>query len=576
MATTRLGNRVEFSVKNTWTTWLPTLATTSDERRRRSLSFFGVALVLLVVGARAESSVEVETFEGKIIGYRQNSSSLVSFLGIPYGADTAGENRWRPPQDPEPYFWDKPLDAREFGPSCPQDAEGLYEGFERLAALTGAPEPSYLRFNESVQSEECLFLNVFTPSVNGTKPVLVWVYGGDLTWGRASDYLPGGLLRDVVLVTFNYRVGAFGYFAHPSLTEGTNLGLLDQIKALEWVRDNIDVFGGDPDNVVVFGESAGGSSVAALLVSPATDGELFKGAIMQSADFSKIAPPGVNMSVVHEAYIETGVAMGAPKGPDQLQSLRRLPTSSILKEWPATRETIMYMDDVSLSTPFFQAVENGDNMQVPILVGTNEDDGSLFVNANPWPLLTYMEILFPPGKVTNSEQYESLLAQVFKGRSKDLLEVYPSKNLTTSIENMFTDATFAAPAYEAARMWAQQGLPSYLYLFKQPPPPDVAAVFGVPHGADLPYVWGGQKYLFKGAFPFPVTSEALMGDIQEFWKNFASKGNPNGDGLATWSTFKEAGGTNNFALGSAPAQEPIPRLEGKKILMELYGVFAKR
>merc|ERR1711970_631349 len=230
--------------------------------------------------ARADpdaSAPIVSTTAGKVQG--EVIDGIYTFKGIPYAADTSGANRWTAPKDPEP--WSDVRDATTFMDRCPQtENDG---GFTALIEnVTGVSAPSLSNPDAGI-SEDCLGLNVYTPAFDENLPVMVWIHGGALTNGAGSLY-PGEVLvnaGDVIVVTINYRLGFLGYFAHPELN-GTNFGPLDQIKALEWVSENIESFGGDPSNVTIFGESAGGASVLALMASPLSEG-LFQRVIAQSA-----------------------------------------------------------------------------------------------------------------------------------------------------------------------------------------------------------------------------------------------------------------------------------------------------
>merc|ERR1711959_69006 len=232
------------------------------------------AALALVVGAHAQSDgLVVQTTSGPVQGFEAASGNFSAFLGIPF----ASAGRWETPEDPTP--WTEPFQATEYGPICAQASQFVSGG-----EIVMADQPwNYAEAPVWNQSEECLSVNVYAPANATDAPVMVWIYGGALVFGDSNgfSYPPDVLVgKDVVLVTFNYRLGPFGYFAHPDLN-ATNFGLYDQIKALEWVQANIEQFGGDPDNVTLFGESASASSVASLLVSPLTE-DLFNRAIIES------------------------------------------------------------------------------------------------------------------------------------------------------------------------------------------------------------------------------------------------------------------------------------------------------
>ena len=264
-----------------------------------------IATAIAMVSASPDQ-LAVDTAFGKVRGVDEGTYS--AFKGIPYEASTAGEGRWTAPKDPEP--WEDVRDATKFGAICPQvppENDVYVKTISEELGLEGNDNSTY------TMDEDCLFLNVYTPNVTGDLPVMVWIHGGTLVSltsefqlrrrlpalltcsrdslffslsmvkvsGAGSQYPADGLVAEgVVVVTINYRLGFLGFFAHPDL-EDTNFGLLDQVKALEWVQQNIASFGGDPDRVTIFGESAGGASVLALLVSPLAEG-LFTNVIAQS------------------------------------------------------------------------------------------------------------------------------------------------------------------------------------------------------------------------------------------------------------------------------------------------------
>merc|ERR1712188_245612 len=290
-----------------------------------SATLLVIATLVGCTGVWADNtSPTVQINSGEVIGQVEKSSdgeSVYSFKGIPY----AQADRWESPEDPAP--WSEPLDATKYGAQCAQPSEEYFwndMGFKNLAKYDvgfNINKDTETVIPDWPTSEDCLFLNVFTPSLNESSknessngaPVMVWIHGGALFVGSGAGYPPQNLAaKGVVVVTINYRLGLFGYFAHPDLN-GTNFGLQDQVKALEWVKNNIADFGGSPDQVTIFGESAGGTSVLALMVSPLSEG-LFQRVISESIGI--VSPPNVTVSEASKLGVRLGEQLGLSAGSD--------------------------------------------------------------------------------------------------------------------------------------------------------------------------------------------------------------------------------------------------------------------
>merc|ERR1712193_41366 len=345
------------------------------------LALLAIALALATSGVTAadtgsnQPTPVVQTNSGKVVGVVEqgfDNKPIYAFKGIPYAADPSGSNRWLPPQDPE--SWSDVRDTSTWGNVCPQtnDVAILDQFIANQTGLDGSkvPEPT-----ETI-SEDCLVLNVFSPSLNTTEkaPVMVWIHGGALAAGSGQEYPHKNFVKeDVVLVTINYRLGFLGYFAHPDLN-ATNFGLQDQVKALEWVQKNVGAFGGDPSQVTIFGESAGGQSVQALMVSPLSAG-LFKGAISESGDAAQSL--NITMSEAGKLGVAVGEALNISAGADQLEQMRSLPASKIIsvfsemgQEYGPTNAFI-YVDNVSMDIDSSSGFQQGLNHDVPFMIGSN-------------------------------------------------------------------------------------------------------------------------------------------------------------------------------------------------------------
>ncbi len=436
----------------------------------------------------------VMTSAGPVQGVVVQHGVIRVFRGIPYAAPPIGPLRWRPPLPAQP--WAAVRDATHFGPPCMQ----------RVAA-DALVQPS----------EDCLTLNIWSPPPNrrlGTLPVMVFIHGGGFVFGAGSEapYDGTGLAsHGVVLVTLNYRLGVLGFLAHPGLAaEGSpsgNDGLLDQIAALAWVRDNAAAFGGDPRRVTIFGESAGGSSIAALLAAPAARG-LFSKAILQSAAI------GWKLRTTEEAS-RTGLVLG----PD-LEQLRTMPANALLRY--ATRIQALAPKMAPIPLPFPVAgppVLPEQPVQaalppIPMMIGDNQDEGISF--ARPWALF-------------DREGYVKALKTVFGPLWREAAATYPAAtdaDVPRAAADLVGDGMFYAGARTLARRAAASGAPVYFYLFDEPVgdhPPR--------HAAELTSVFGT---LPPAASP---QQHALSELMMTAWTRFAATGDPNGPGVPSWPRF---------------------------------------
>jgi len=478
---------------------------------------------------------KVETTAGWIEGVA--SDGLCAFRGIPYARPPVGALRFRAPASVEPWRGVRAADA--FGPTPPQNAS-------MVGALLGLPATE--------SSEDCLTLNVWTPACDGARrPVLVWIHGGGFLFGAGSQPLYDGarLARrgDAVVITINYRLGALGWLALPGLGDdgalGGNFGLLDQIAALEWVRDNVAAFGGDPRNVTVFGESAGGMSVGTLLGTPAARG-LFQRAILQSGAAHNVSSPEI-ASRVGRRFLET---LGA--GARDLGALREAPLAALLDAQAKTAAALFgrmaeglpfqpVVDGTVLPKRPLDAIASGACAGVPILVGTNLDEWKLFGLAD-----TSLAKLDEAGLVERLARVLGATGGDGTGLAARAVEVYraarsarresvEARELWFAIEG---DRVFRVPAIRLAEAAAEQGSAVHKYLFGHASPA-LGGALGACHALEVPFVFGGLEEPAVRAFVGEGDAvQALSDAMQDAWLAFARDGRPAAAGLAPWPAYE--------------------------------------
>ena len=461
------------------------------------------------------------------------------FKNIPFAAPPVGDLRWRAPQ-PAP-SWSEARDATDFGPICPQNVTQYTKGLK--------------------QSEDCLSLNVWSPNTTSSAklPVMVWIYGGSFVTGGASlQFYDGTDLakRGVVIVTLNYRLGELGFLAHPALaSEHTsddatgNFGLLDQIAALKWVRANIAAFGGDPNNVTIFGESAGGMSVNDLVASPMARG-LFTKAISESGlGLNEI--PSLEKAV--QASTDWGTAMGVTgSDAEALAKLRALKGDDILKRRTEVRST-PFIDGKVITGQVSVAFAKGDIAKVPYIAGSNSNEASLAPTIGT-------------DTVKDLSKFGDALPAV--------RAVYEANGKLTDAEfgrQVFGDALFTAPAQTLAGFVDRNGAPARVYHFAYVADYYHGKVPGVNHGAEIPFVFGFRGLGFLANFTNDADRKTatLMGD---YWTNFAKTGDPNGAGLPAWPAFSN---TSRQTLVVDDTVKAVPDFRRGQVQI-MTGVWARR
>jgi len=521
----------------------------------------------------------VETTHGKLEGSQrgadranQADQAYQAYRGIPFAMPPIGELRFRAPVLPEP--WGGVRDATRFGPSAPQNKVD----FDLVPGLDVGP-----------QSEDCLYLNVLTPGADASRrPVMVWIHGGAFTSGSGSqqmyDFRPLVGRGDVVVVSLNYRLGAFGFLHLEELLgadyQGSgNAGMLDQVAALEWVRDNIERFGGDPENVTVFGESAGGMAVGTLLGLPAAQG-LFARAIPQSGAAHAINSAR-DASAVATAFLEElacdKASPGAARGYQAL--LREASVEELLAAQARcisrferagnTRSFRPVVDGSVLPRPPLEAIQRGSARDVAVMVGCTRDECKLFGFQDPQlkeldeaTLGERMEARVPGLDEAGKTLASSLVAsyrRARKGRSDRAgssgAESLSAREIFLALE---TDRLFRIPAIRLAEAQLRSGAPTYAYLVSYESPL-LDGALGACHGIDMPFVLGaaGSKAaeMFAGSGP---DVERLTLAMMHAWLAFARSGDPNHEALPLWTQYdEERRPTMVFDRESALEDDPL-------------------
>jgi para-nitrobenzyl esterase len=448
-------------------------------------------------------------------------SGVYQFLGLPYAAPPTGNLRWRPPRPPA--GWRGVRDATQFAPSCPQPTQG--NPFLPPGAL----------------SEDCLYLNIYTPTFRRTadRPVLVWIHGGGFTEDGARNYDGSNLAAaGAVVVTLNYRLGALGFLAHPALARhprgpAGNYGLMDQIAALDWVRSNIARFGGDPHNVTVAGQSAGGVSVLALLVSLRARG-LFQRAIVQSGAFALTQQPLADAEAAGEAL---STQAGCP---DQTaRCLRQLPVDSLVNSF--TRPGIPgVIDGRVLTESIGTALAGGRFAHVPILNGVNHLEELIFTAGLGLAVSGGTFVGVPVHPVTPDGYITDIAAVlgVSEAKAASIAALYPVDTYAlpdVAFATLVSDANFACPALQVDR-WTSARVPTFAYQFNDDNAPERFAPLppAATHSSELQYIFDQPNAPIPGTLD--ADQQALAASMRAAWASFAANGDPSTPSLA-WPSF---------------------------------------
>jgi para-nitrobenzyl esterase len=485
--------------------------------------------------ALLEAPVRVDG--GLLAGVRDAGTGVTAYLGVPFAAPPVGPLRWRAPA-PVP-AWDGVRRADRLAAQCMQPgraADSVYAEFSGVQAM----------------SEDCLYLNVWTPAASAQEklPVMVWIHGGAFQQGSPSNpvFVRGDLPRQgVVLVTIAYRLGPFGFMAHPQLSAEAggasgNYGLMDMAAALRWVQRNIAAFGGDPARVTAFGQSAGAHGVIALMASPEARG-LFRQAIAQSF--------GISPTPTLAAAETDGLRFAQQAGTPDIAALRALSAQELMQRYLAQGSRFnLIVDGKFLPRSLGDAFAAGQEQPVPLVTGWTRDEGTAFPAA------------------PSADDFKARLGRRFGARAMAAEGLYPAADdaeAARSSRQLFGDELFAGGVLAAARAHAARA-PTYVYHFAHAQPfkpgqryreADPASALGAFHSSDYPYVFGTTQVLTRDWGPDDARMTALM---QGLWLQFAKTGDPNGPGLPYWPGFED-GSPTVLQLVPDPVLVDVPRAD---------------
>jgi len=522
---------------------------------RIAILIMGACAILLIAStAHANDSLRVVTDGGKIQGSLSRDGQVRAFLGIPYAAPPVGPLRWKPPQPAAK--WSGIRSATSFGSRCMQTH--LYTD---------------MVFRDSGPSEDCLTLNVWTPAGKDSAPlpVMVWIYGGGFVTGGTSEPRQDGehlAHKGVIVVSMNYRLGIFGFFALPGLAAESpnhaagNYGLMDQRAAIDWVRRNIAAFGGDPAKVTIFGESAGSISVSAQMASPLSKG-LFARAIGESG--GALTGPGLTFLTLPVSEKRCQEFAESALKNSSLEYLRSVSAADLLK----AASTVPHSEDIFwpnvdgefLPESVAAIYAAGDQAHVPLLAGWNKDEGDL-------------DDIGQPGKPT-PESLRAMAISRFGVKAPEFLEAYSASNDAEALraaEDFAGDAFIAYSTWEWLEAQVKTGnAPVYRYHFDLGSPGDPLhpAAIGAFHSDDIEYVFGTLNSR-RGATWRPEDYK-LSELMQTYWTNFAKTGDPNGANLPAWPTYNPAAKWQVMHLSPHSQAQPDQHRDRYLFLQQVWG-----
>ena len=471
----------------------------------------------------------VATDAGKVSGLTNQAGDVRIYKGIPFAAPPVGDLRWKEPQPVKP--WEDVKKCTDFAASPMQSKPDPFGVYTREFLIPYEPI-----------SEDCLYLNVWTAAKTPSekRPVLVYIYGGGFVSGGAGVPIYDGeamAKKGIIFVVINYRVGIFGFFAHPELTRESphnasgNYGLMDQLAALIWVKKNIAAFGGDPHKVTIAGQSAGSTSVNCLVASPLSKG-LFSGAIAESgASFISQQGSG-GLREAEAAGVKTATALDA----STIAELRSKPAAELLGKGQSRPVIDGYVLPATIADIFNEHKQN----DVPVLTGWNEDDA--FVG--------------PP---KTAEEYKKMIKSQYGADADAFLKLYPAgsdQEAATSQTRINRDQIFGMQNYTWANVQNEKGKSKiYVYRFTRRLPATADFVkYGAFHTGEVAYAYDNLKFLNR---PWEPVDQQLANTMSTYWANFVKTGNPNGKGVPAWPAYTTSD-HKIMILGEKPGAKPLP------------------
>ncbi len=491
--------------------------------------------------------ISAETQNDPVSGVLNHDSSVAAFKGIPFAAPPVGELRWKAPQPVE--NWSEVRICDEFPPS----------------AMQADPVPFLMWTQEFIApaeplSEDCLYLNIWTAahSSQEKRPVLVFIHGGGFSSGSGSVPIYDGeemARKGVVFITINYRVGIFGFFSHPQLTaespsqSSDNQGLLDQVAALEWIQENISVFGGDPGNVTIAGQSAGAFSVNYLVASPLASG-LFQRAIAESGGAILSTGRLSGMTELEEAE-QAGLELADQVRVSSLSELRDLPPDSLLKIRSMAGPII---DGYALPENLFSIFSSGKQNDVPLMMGWNAQEGNF------------------GGPPLGAEAFKESAEAQYGDRVEEFLMLFPADNDSVAIKSQMDLGglqTFGVQSFTWMKLQNETGISDvYMYHFTRALPfGEGQRDWGAFHTGEVPYAYKNLR--MSEVRPWEDTDYHMEEVMSSYWVNFASNGDPNGENLPDWQPCKPDK-FNTMYLGDEQESFEIPHLSRLKFLEDIY------
>jgi para-nitrobenzyl esterase len=481
----------------------------------------GLALVGTATANGASAQSIVKAPAGSVRGVESDGQRV--FKGIPYALPPVGERRWKPPVAAP--AWAGVRDATAFGPACQQPP---------------APPSSIYAETYPAMSEDCLSLNVWAPAKAKKAPVFVWIHGGNLVRGSSQQAMFDGAnlaKQGVIVVSINYRLGVFGYFAHPGLSaespDGTsgNYGVMDQIAALRWVKANIGAFGGDAGNVTIAGESAGGLAILHLLVAPQARG-LFAKAIVQSAALMNIPDLKAMTHGVPSAEA-LGVHYATAMGASTVADLRAIPGADLAaRAVKAGFASTAIVDGKVIPRQLIETFERGEQAKVPLMTGFTAGEISTMKSILPG---------LPDASTFTPESYEAKIRASYGEFADTFLRLYPSNDIGKSMLAAARDGFFAWNSQRLVRDQAKAGQPTYLYYFDHGYPAADEAGIHAFHASEVPYMFGtiDRVTALWPAIPQTAAERSLSDAMVGYWASFARSGTPSAAGQPAWAPHNQ-------------------------------------